>query len=127
MVRCVVFAFQNIYNWGVRFTAGFDGGDTALVGFQSKLAGYYISLPNFRYKEAFDKFYQKIKTTKYILDYLIKYEWDDPSYNQLLQYLYTAHYISEEYVLENAHFICKQVMLHLIFFNKLFKPYLCLD
>ncbi|XP_049825050.1 DNA (cytosine-5)-methyltransferase PliMCI-like [Aethina tumida] len=91
------------------FTAGFDGGDTALVGFQSKLAGYYISLPNFRYKEAFDKFYQKIKTTKYILDYLIKYEWDDPSYNQLLQYLYTAHYISEEYVLENAHFICKQI------------------
>ncbi|CAH0547187.1 unnamed protein product [Brassicogethes aeneus] len=91
------------------FTAGFDGGANILVGFQTKIAGYYLMKPNYRYKDPYSPFFKKVELSKVILDYLIIKEWENPSYKLLMQHLALNHCVEEDYVLKNAHFVINQI------------------
>lgn len=101
-----------INEWWV---SGFDGGEKALLGFSTAYGEYYLMEPSDEYEPFMRTVKEKVFMSKLVIEYLISENWQNPSYEDLLNHLGTIvppEYIgtlTEESLLRHAQFICDQV------------------
>ncbi|XP_033220801.1 DNA (cytosine-5)-methyltransferase PliMCI-like [Belonocnema kinseyi] len=87
-----------INEWWV---SGFDGGETALIGFNTAFAEYILMEPSEAYIAFMEPVKEKIYTSKAVIEYLL--EEIDPSFEELL------NKFDSELLIKHSQFICEQV------------------
>ncbi|CAH0549085.1 unnamed protein product [Brassicogethes aeneus] len=94
------------------WTAGYDGGDKLPMGFSTGYAEYYLMEPSPEYATIFAKIQEKIKLSKMVIEFLLDRGWESPTYEDLLEHIESsAEYLQvEDLLLQNAQFICDQVV-----------------
>nr|CAB3239240.1 DNA (cytosine-5)-methyltransferase 1 [Phallusia mammillata] len=104
--------FGPINEW---WTAGFDGGERALVGFSTAFADYYLMEPSVLYKEHWSSVQEKIYMSKNVIEFLS----DNPAaaYEDLVNRIQTTvpppalglNRFTEDSLLRHAQFVVEQV------------------
>lgn len=83
------------------FVSGFEGGDVALIGFNTAFAEYILMEPAEFYIPFMKPVMEKIHTSKAVIEYLL--EEIDPSFEDLL------NRFDSELLIKHSQFICEQV------------------
>ncbi|KAB0805238.1 hypothetical protein PPYR_02208 [Photinus pyralis] len=93
------------------FLSGFDGGEKALVGFSTLFAEYYLMEASPEYEPMMKILRIKIHLAKIVIEFLIEEACQEPTYEDLLQYLLQSNDPdqTEDTLLRHAQFICDQV------------------
>ncbi|XP_018573692.1 DNA (cytosine-5)-methyltransferase 1 [Anoplophora glabripennis] len=94
------------------WTAGYDGGERLPIGFSTAYAEYYLMDPSPEYESIFRRIQGKIKLTKMVIEFLLDQGWENPNYEDLVQHVESSGEYSavEDTLLQNAQFICNQVV-----------------
>ncbi|XP_066253971.1 DNA (cytosine-5)-methyltransferase PliMCI-like [Euwallacea similis] len=94
------------------WTAGYDGGDKLPIAFTTQFAEYYLMEPSLEYTPIFHRVQQKIKLVKVVVEFLLDRCVDNPSYEDLAQHIESmGEYGSvEDILIQNAQFVCDQVV-----------------
>jgi DNA (cytosine-5)-methyltransferase 1 len=92
------------------YITGFDGGEKAYVGILTTYAEYILMDPSPEYLAFVTLFFKKVPLLKVIIEFLLDHGWENPTYEDLLDHLQnTNSEFTEDFVLQNSHFVCKQV------------------
>ncbi|XP_051164166.1 DNA (cytosine-5)-methyltransferase PliMCI-like [Leptopilina boulardi] len=83
------------------FISGFEGGETALIGFNTEFAEYILMEPAEIYNSFMTPIMEKINTSKSVIEYLL--DEIDPSFEDLLDKF------DAELLIKHSQFICEQV------------------
>ncbi|XP_031847018.1 DNA methyltransferase 1a isoform X2 [Nomia melanderi] len=95
------------------YVSGFDGGELALIGFNTAFAEYILMEPSEVYAPFIDVIKEKIYMSKLVIEFLL--DETNPTYEDLLNNLQTIvppkgiARISEDTLLRHAQFVCDQV------------------
>lgn len=97
------------------WTAGFDGGETALVGFSTAFADYYLSKPRESYEKLWSAMQEKIYMSKIVIELLS--ESLEVGYEDLINKIKTCvppqnlniNHFTEDSLLRHAQFVVEQV------------------
>lgn len=95
--------------------SGFDGGKNVIAGFSTAYAEYHLMQPSEEYKPIMKPMQEKFYLSKVVIEYLIEYDFEEQTYEDLLNHLSNwippdgISYLSEEVLLNHAEFICHQV------------------
>ncbi|XP_017781710.1 PREDICTED: DNA (cytosine-5)-methyltransferase PliMCI-like [Nicrophorus vespilloides] len=94
------------------YTAGYDGGEKAIVGFSTGYAEYYLMAPAVQYEPLMTIVNSKISLSKLVIEFLLDENWQSPTYEDLLQRLESSgnEDLTEEALLRHAQFVCDQVV-----------------
>ncbi|XP_033204996.2 DNA methyltransferase 1a isoform X1 [Bombus vancouverensis nearcticus] len=96
------------------YVSGFDGGELALIGFNTAFCEYILMDPSEEYAPFMDVVREKIYMSKLIIEFLL--DEINPSYEDLLNKLQTIvppkgiTKFTEDSLLRHAQFICDQVL-----------------
>ncbi|KZC13768.1 DNA (cytosine-5)-methyltransferase 1 [Dufourea novaeangliae] len=96
------------------YVAGFDGGELALIGFNTAFAEYILMEPSEAYSPFIDVVREKIYMSKSVIEFLL--DETNPTYEDLLNKLQTIvppkgiARFSEDTLLRHAQFVCDQVL-----------------
>ncbi|XP_017756525.1 PREDICTED: DNA (cytosine-5)-methyltransferase PliMCI-like [Eufriesea mexicana] len=96
------------------YVSGFDGGELALIGFNTAFAEYILMDPSEEYAPFMDVVKEKIYMSKLVIEFLLNEI--NPSYEDLLNKLQTIvppngmAKFTEDSLLRHAQFICDQVL-----------------
>ncbi|XP_065183686.1 DNA (cytosine-5)-methyltransferase 1-like [Sycon ciliatum] len=97
----------------VWWTAGFDGGDSALIGFSTAYADYYLTAPSKEYEHIMSLMVEKIYMSKLVIEFLE--ENPHESYEDLVDMIQFStppkgcNKFSEDTLLRHAQFVVEQV------------------
>ncbi|KAI8508772.1 DNA (cytosine-5)-methyltransferase 1 [Branchiostoma belcheri] len=97
------------------WTAGFDGGENALIGFTTAFAEYIVMQPSEAYAPFMDTMWEKIHMSKLVIEFLVNNQ--EAAYEDLLNKIQTTvppqslrvTSFSEESLLRHAQFVVEQV------------------
>ncbi|CAH1179610.1 unnamed protein product [Phaedon cochleariae] len=94
------------------WTAGYDGGEKLCIGFTTEYANYYLMDPSAEYQPIFNKLKEKIQLSKIVIEFLLDKAWENPNYEDLVQQVQSSGQYRdvEDILLQNAQFICDQVL-----------------
>ncbi|XP_076375509.1 DNA methyltransferase 1a isoform X2 [Megalopta genalis] len=96
------------------YVSGFDGGELALIGFNTAFAEYILMEPSEAYIPFIDLVREKIYISKLVIEFLL--DELNPTYEDLLNKLQTVvppkgiTRFSEDILLRHAQFVCDQVL-----------------
>ncbi|XP_050512373.1 DNA (cytosine-5)-methyltransferase PliMCI [Diabrotica virgifera virgifera] len=92
--------------------AGLDGGENIRVGFTTQYAQYYLMEPSAQYQPIFNKIKEKVKLSKYVIEFISDHHWENPKYEDLVENIEgSGEYINiEDTLMQHAQFICDQVV-----------------
>nr|XP_023026505.1 DNA (cytosine-5)-methyltransferase 1-like [Leptinotarsa decemlineata] len=101
--------FGPINEW---WTAGYDGGEKLPMGFTTEYANYYLMDPSPEYEPLFKKIKEKIQMSKIVIEFLLDKGWENPNYEDLIQQIESSGQYKnvEDALLQNAQFICDQIV-----------------
>ncbi|KAF7281042.1 DNA (cytosine-5)-methyltransferase 1-like [Rhynchophorus ferrugineus] len=94
------------------WTAGYDGGEKLPIAFTTQFAEYYLMEPSPEYYDIFNAVRQKIKLVKVVIEFLLDHSLENPNYEDLVQHIESfGEYESvEDILIQNAEFVCEQVL-----------------
>ncbi|XP_030756300.1 DNA (cytosine-5)-methyltransferase 1-like [Sitophilus oryzae] len=94
------------------WTAGYDGGEKLPIAFTTQFAEYYLMEASPEYSAIFTSIQLKIKLVKIVVEFLLDHTLDNPNYEDLVQNIdNTGEYESvEDTLIQNAQFVCDQVL-----------------
>lgn len=93
------------------YISGFDGGEKAIVGIFTAYAHYILLEPSEEYLEFVKLLTLKISLLKIVIEFLIKHQNEEPTYEDLLtQIEENGNGLTEDFLLQHAQFICDQVL-----------------
>ncbi|XP_076648177.1 DNA methyltransferase 1a isoform X2 [Halictus rubicundus] len=96
------------------YVSGFDGGELALIGFNTAFAEYILMEPSEAYAHFIEPVREKIYMSKLVIEFLL--DEMNPTYEDLLNKLQTIvppkgiARFSEDTLLRHAQFVCDQVL-----------------
>ncbi|XP_072402558.1 DNA (cytosine-5)-methyltransferase PliMCI-like [Diabrotica undecimpunctata] len=82
------------------------------VGFTTQFAQYYLMEPSAQYQPIFNKIKEKVRLSKYVIEFLSDHHWENPKYEDLVENIEgSGEYTDvEDTLLQHAQFICDQVL-----------------
>lgn len=82
------------------------------MGFSTGYAEYYLMEPSPEYEPIFKKIRAKIKLSKMVIEFLLDRGWESPTYEDLLEHVSSSGEYTdvEDMLLQNAQFLCDQVV-----------------
>ncbi|CAG9828260.1 unnamed protein product [Diabrotica balteata] len=82
------------------------------VGFTTQFAQYYLMEPSAQYQPIFNKIKEKVRLSKYVIEFLSDHHWENPKYEDLVENIEgSGEYADvEDTLLQHAQFICDQVL-----------------